>query len=150
MGYKEVRDAIQTQISNNLTEVDNTSYIVHKRTPESFIDAQGYNIVVTPPNSVFGKSSTNQCVDTQTWFIDVYSPNAGTSYRSEHEDRLLEYAERIVTLFTDVRTLSLTNVRGIELGTLRFPDADFPVNSNATKYHFQLTLIVTYSRARAG
>lgn len=149
MGYKEVRNAIQTHIENNLTKVSPTSYKVLPRIPEALIDASGFSVVVIPPTSAFGLFSTTQCTDIQTWTIDVYSPNIGTSYRAEREDQLLEYAERLVTVFTDVRILASPGIVGVKPGTLRFNDGDFPINSNATKYHFALTLIVEYSRARA-
>lgn len=148
MGYKEIRDAIQSQISENLTDVEGTSSTVHERIPENILDAYGYSIIVQPPNSAFSIRSTSQIPDVQTWTIDVYSPGAGTSYRSEHEDRLLEYAERIVTIFTNIRSFDLAGVMGVKLGTLRFNDGDFPIASNSVKYHFALTLIIEYSRAR--
>lgn len=148
MSYSEVRDAIQSQINDNLTAVTETSFTVHERTPESLNDFEGYSIIVQPPNSSFGIGSTSQVPEDQVWTIDVYSPNAGTSYRSEHEDRLLEYAERIVTIFTNIRTIVSPGVKGVKLGSLRFNDGAFPINSTAVKYHFQITLTVSYSRAR--
>jgi len=148
MGYKEVRDAIQSAIDDNLTAVTETSYTVHERIPETALDAQGYSIVTLPPNSSFKMTSTRQYIDNQNWFIDVYSPNVGTSWRSEHEDRLLEYADRIVTIFTNKRTLIADGIRGVEIVSAQFNNGDFPINSNAMKYHFRLTIRVEYSRAR--
>ena len=148
MGYLEIRDAIQTVIDDNLTKVPKTSYKVHKRTPENLVDAHGYSIIVVPPTGAFSVTSTSQYSETQTWFIDVYSPGAGTSYRSEHEDRLLKYAEAIVMIFTDRRILIGDGIRGHRMVSARFNDGDFPTTANAVKYHFRLTINVEFSRAR--
>ena len=148
MGYIEIRDAIQDVIDDNLTKVVKTSYKVHKRTPENVIDAHGYSIIVVPPTGAFSPTSTSQYTEAQTWAIDVYSPNAGTSWRSEHEDRLLAYADAIVTIFTNRRILTGDGIRGVQMVSARFNDGDFPINANAVKYHFRLTIVVEFSRAR--
>ena len=148
MGYIVVRDAIQDVINDNLTKITGTSYKVHERTPENLVDAHGYSIIVVPPNGAFSPTSTSQYAENQTWFIDVYSPNAGTSYRSEHEDRLLDYADAIITIFTDRRILTGPGIKGVRLVDNRFNDGDFPINATAVKYHFRLTINVEFSRAR--
>ncbi len=148
MGYLEIRDAIQNVINDNLTEIPGTSYKVHERTPENLIDAHGYSIIVVPPDGAFTLTSTSQYAEKQTWSIDVYSPNAGTSYRSEHEDRLLKYADAIVKIFTDRRILNGDGIKGMLMVFARFNDGDFPVTANAIKYHFRLTITIEFSRAR--
>lgn len=150
MGYKEVRDALQAVISANLVAVTGTSYTLHERAPENLLDAQGYSFKVNPPNSSFsaGPVSTSQVGENQTWTIDIFSPNAGTSYRSEHEDRLLEYAEKLVTVFTNRRIITTDGVQGVRITGGRFNDSDYPVTANSVKYHYELTIVIEYIRAR--
>jgi hypothetical protein len=149
MGYKEVRDAINSVIDTNLTAVTNTSYTVHDRIPENITDSQGYSIIIMPDGGSFSIQSSSQYMETQTWFVDIYSPNAGTSYRSEQEDRLYDYADKLVTIFKNRRVLdSINSVSGIDIASIQFNDGDYPINSQVYKYHFRVTLRVHYSRSR--
>jgi hypothetical protein len=150
MSYKAIRDALQTLINSNLTEITNTSYTVHERMPENVLDVQGYSIMVFPNAGRFsGVKSTSQMEEIQTWYVDLYSPNVGTSYRSEQEDRLLDYATSLKTIFTNKRDLDVNGVMGMHLTDVRFSDGDYPINSAATKYHFRLILSIEFNNTRA-
>jgi hypothetical protein len=149
MGYKAIRDGLQDLIDGNLTAITGTSYKVHERVPENLVDAHGYSIIIMPNGGGFLNKDTSQYEERQTWNIDLYSPNVGTSYRANQEDRLLDYADAIITIFTNKRTLAVESVTGLEISQVRFADGDYPVNAQSTKYHFRLVVTITYSRARS-
>jgi hypothetical protein len=149
MSYKAIRDALQTLISSNLTAITNTSYTLHNRIPENVLDAQGYSIIVAPNAGRFpGIKSTSQVEENQTWFVDLWSPNAGTGFRATQEDNLLDYATALKTVFTNKRDLDINGVMGMRLTDTRFNDGDYPINSNATKYHFRIILSIEFTNTR--
>jgi hypothetical protein len=148
MSYKAIRNALQTLVDNNLTAVTGTSKTVHKRIPENILDAQGYSLTIFPDVGTFGNGDTSQTPEVETWNIDVYSPSVGTSYRSEQEDRILDYASALVAVFTNKRDLDVNGIEGMRLKSVRFNDGDYPINSNSTKYHIRVIVEITYNWVR--
>jgi len=130
-----------------VTPVTGTQWTVASRTPESFQNYEGYTAIVRPQASTWQWKSADQRQGNLTWDISIYSPEVRTGLVTQHEERMLAYADKVDDLFIRRTRLELEGValngvtRAWLSGDRLTAPAPYPDGQQATvRYRYSFTL----------
>lgn len=139
-----IRDILDT-----ITPVTDTVWTVASRTPEGFQNYEGYVAIARPTQSSWQWLDAQRRSGTLQWDISIYSPEVRLGLVTEHEERMLAYADKVDDLFVrrtrlELNGVALNNVtRAWLTGDRLTAPAPYPEGQQTImRYRYSFTLTV--------